>query len=177
MLKMKFTKPKILLLDPKGAARMMDVEGRRTMSLVLTKTQAEIKERTPVGVSGQLRDSVMTEMKKVKEKLIGFVFSALVYALPMNFGRKASPVSRTGQLSILRWVEKSKAGRALWQKLRKDYKKISSRQVAFLVARKKGEERMEGKKFFEKGITASESFIRGAFSKHGLMLKRKLVQL
>jgi len=177
MLKIKFTKPKILLFDSKGAKRMMDVESRRTMAVVLVKTQGEIKDRTPVGVSGELQNSIMIEMKKIKERLIGFVFSALKYALPMNFGRKASPVSKLGQLSILRWVEKSSAGRALWQTLKGRYPKITPRQVAFLVARQKKLKRMEGKKFFEKGIQASLSFIRGAFSKHGLTLKRRLTQL
>lgn len=177
MYSMKLVKPRIVLFDPKKSEVMLNQEGRIAMDSALIEAQREIVDETPVGVSGDMRASIQTMIKIVGKIIQGIVFAGKKYALPVNFGRKASPVSKLGQMSIQRWVEKSTAGRELWGALSSKYPGISSRAVAFLVSRKKKQRRTKGQRFFDKGINKAMPEIRRIFKGMGLKMARRFVSV
>jgi len=166
-----------LLHDPPKAEVMMAREGRIALDNSLIKVKFEADKLTPRGSTSELAGSLNTEVRERKQFRQGVVFYGVRYALPVEFGRRAAPVSRTGQQSIRRWVEKSSAGTSLWNALKSRYPKITSKQVAFLVARKKKLKRTKGQKFFRKAVNISESYVKAQFEKLGVRVGKKLMEV
>lgn len=177
MYKYKLKKPRINLFDPVATERILTQEGKIAMDSSLIEIQNEVIKETPVGVAGDLRSSIGTELFITGGFFQGVVFAGKKYALPLNFGRKASPVSVIGQQSLARWVEKSTAGQELFAALKSKYPKITPRAVAFLIARKKKTKRTKGTKFFDNGVSNALPEVRRLFTKMGIKLKKELIKV
>lgn len=175
MFKMKFTKPDILLFNAKASKEMFDSEGRKFMNRALVKLLNDIVALTPVGATGDLRNSLAFKIFVLKDMIRGLLFAGKKYAIVVNDGRKAAPVSMTGQKSLVRWVQKSSAGRSLWTSLKSKYPKITARQVAFLVARRKKMQKTAGQKFFDKGIKNAKQDVKNIFRIFSKVLRTRLM--
>jgi len=174
MFKAKVKMPNTKLFDLSEGTRAIKQEAIKAMNRAVAVIESNVISEAPVGATGDLRSSINSNVKSTGQSVIGIVFAGKRYAMPVNDGRKASPVSATGQLSIKRWVEKSSGGRALWSSLRAKYPKITSKQVAFLVARKKKQKATKGQKFFDKGFELSVSEINRIFKQFNIRVAEKL---
>ena len=147
-----FKTPNVKLFNFKGAVSMFNKESRKAVDRSLAILQFNIVQLTPVGATGDLRSSINTKVDERKGEILGVVFAGKTYALPVELGRKASPVSKTGQLSLTRWILKSSGGRSWFQALKGKYPRITVKQATFLLARSLKRKARKGQKFFEKGV-------------------------
>ena len=175
MFDMKLTTKDLPIVDSKKAEKVIEKESVNRMNNVLLSIQNEVSKETPVGSTGDLRSSLNTEIKRVAGNLIGSVFFGKKYALPVNDGRKASPVSVVGQRGLSRWIQKSTKGRAYFSGLKSSYPKITLRQATFLLARSMKRRARKAQQFFEKGIANAQSDINRFVSGLGDRLVKRLV--
>jgi hypothetical protein len=176
MFDMKLTSKDLPVLDGNKASKVIEKEGGIRLNNVLLTIQNSIATVTPVGATGDLRSSLRTDIKRKGGNLIGSVFFGKKYALPVNDGRKASPVSRLGQQGLARWIEKSRKGRSYFSGLKSTYPKVNLRQATFLLARSLKLRERVGQKFFEKGIENAKADINRFISRLGDSLVKGLVK-
>lgn len=173
---MRLDVPDIVLFDTKKSETLINKESRIAMDSILINLQFEIVSLTPVGVSGDLRSSIQTEVKELPDKLIGVVFAGKKYALAVDQGRKAAPVSELGQASLSRWIDKSAKGREFFSALKGSYPKITLAQATFLLARSLKKKAREGQEFFEEGIENARPKVDSEFNQLGVNLKQGLLK-
>src|SRR4030066_2346671 len=70
------------------APGMVAEEQRLAMQKSLDALEQTIVPRTPVGVSGNLRGSIDTEIRGLPANLQGEIFTPLIYGLPVEHGRR-----------------------------------------------------------------------------------------
>jgi hypothetical protein len=176
MFKMKVKQSDLPLFDSKDASKVIEKESRRKLDNILLTLQTSIAEVTPVGATGDLRSSLKTEIKQKSGKMIGSVFYGKKYALPVNDGRKASPVSQQGQRGLMRWIQKSRKGQSYFSALKGSYPKITLKQATFLLARSLKNTARKGQKFFEKGIKNAKPDINRIYKSLGNSLVKGLTK-
>src|SRR3990172_2359749 len=71
-------------------------EQRLAMRQSLDVLEQTIVPRTPVGVSGNLRGSIATEVRGTPANLQGEIFTPLIYGLPVEYGRRPGKQPPTG---------------------------------------------------------------------------------
>ena len=134
------------------APGMVAEEQRLAMQKSLDVLEQTIVPRTPVGVSGNLRGSVDTEIRGTPASLQGEIFTPLIYGLPVEHGRKKGKQPPTAAIEL--WVVRKlgiPAGR-------------EARSAAFVIARAiaAGQTKHQlkgGSKMFEEGFDAAEPII------------------
>jgi hypothetical protein len=177
MYSIKLKKPQYVVFDPKKVERVTRQEDRKAMDSALIEAQSDIIEAAPVGHTGNLRASIGTRVVEKKGVLQGIVFAGVKYALPVEFGRKASPVSQLGQVSLRRWIEKSTQGRAFFSALRNSYPKITINAAVFLLARSLKRRERKGQKFFQKGLDEAWPRMQTIFRALGRKLAKRYVEV
>jgi len=117
--------------------------------------EGEIKKNTPVGVAGQLRSSIGTEVKSLGGGVRGIVGSPLSYAPYVEEGTKPHfpPVS-----ALERWCEL----------------KLGDRRLAFVVARAISRRGTKAVKMFERGVEAKKEEVFAFFRQALINLVRDL---
>jgi hypothetical protein len=176
MYDMKVSVSDIPITNPQKGKRVIDIDSRRNLDNILLTIQKEVAELTPVGATGDLRSSLRTNVRKKGANIIGEVFFGKKYALPVNDGRKASPVSIQGQRGLSRWIEKSRKGRAYFSGLKSAYPKVTLKQATFLLSRSMKKKARKGQKFFEEGIKNASSKINKIISNLGNKLVKDMVK-
>lgn len=115
----------------------------------LTRLEAEVVERTPVGVGGAagLRGSIGAEIAGGREGPVGRLGTPLEYGKPVELGRKPGKWPPRGPIEL--WVRR---------KLNiTDPEQAAA--VAFLVQQKIGEKGFKGAHMFREGLRAADSYI------------------
>lgn len=159
----------------KKDTRATEKESMNKLNNILLTIQNHVAIVTPVGATGSLRSSLKTTIRKTKiGKMIGSVLFGKKYAGAVNDGRKASPVSKLGQKSLRRWIQKSTKGRSYFNSLKDKYPKITLRSAVFLLARSMKQKERKGQEFFEKGIKNAKADINRIVSRLGTILVRGL---
>jgi hypothetical protein len=100
-----------------------------------------LMEATPVGANGAMKKNWIMAVRKIGiNNLVEIELENMTnYLNPVNYGRKASPISRAGMKSLKLWLK---------VKLKiTDPKKID--QVAWAIARTKKKKATPGQKFVE----------------------------
>ena len=105
--------------------------------------QEQIQGRTPVGVSGNLRNSIAPIIRGRPPNFEGELVTSLIYGEPVERGRPP------GKWPPIDAIE-------LWVRRKFGIGPDESRQVAFLVARKIGTTGTQGAFMFEKGFEAGK---------------------
>jgi hypothetical protein len=125
----------------------------KAMQKSVIKVESEIKPLTPVGVSGNMRASIGSQVSSNGlGAVVGKVSSSLKdYPAVMEFGRKPGRMPPVEALE--RWVQ---------VKMRVPASEL--REVAFVVARSIARKGIKGRKFFERGFKASQSSILHYFA-------------
>ena len=108
--------------------------------------QEQVQGRTPVGVSGDLRKSIMPVVRGTPQNLQGELVTSLVYGEPVERGREP------GKWPPIDAIE-------LWVQRKLGIGPDESRSVAFLIARKIGTVGTQGAFMFEKGFEAGKSAV------------------
>ena len=129
------------------APGMVAEEQRLAMQKSLDVLEQTIVPRTPVGVSGNLRGSIATEVRGTPANLQGEIFTPLIYGLPVEYGRRPGKQPPTAAIEL--WVVRKlgvPAGR-------------EARSVAFVIARAIGRHGTKGAHMFEEGFDAAEPII------------------
>jgi hypothetical protein len=162
--------------------KLTQKESINALNNILLTMQNNIVELTPVGATGAMRSSVFTTIKTLKRGVIkGFVWVGKKYAPAVDLGRKAAPVSETGQISLRRWIQKSKKGRAWFNKVkskktfftrRQKYKNLTLDQATYILARSLKRKKRKGQKFFEKGLKNSKKDINRIVKRLGTVLAK-----
>lgn len=124
-----------------------------------------IKNETPVGVSGHLRQGIRGEVLAFNHGVIATTGSGSKYGEIVERGRRPGPVSKAGQENIERWVRRKIRPHVLAvnRTTRRITKQVTTKgkrggnpreriikQVAFLVTRKIREKGFKGKFMFQK---------------------------
>ena len=123
------------------------------MEQSLQLLEGQVADRTPVGVSGNLRSSISHQILTGFPNLTGAVFSPLPYAIVMEEGRK--PGAKMPPVAAI----------ALWlyrKGIVTDRKEI--RGAAWAVAKSIAKKGIEGKHMFKEGLEASEPHINQLFN-------------
>ena len=131
------------------APGMVAEEQRLAMQKSLDVLERTIVPRTPVGVSGNLRGSIATEVRGTPANLQGEIFTPLIYGLPVEHGRRPGKQPPTAAIEL--WVVRKlgiPSGR-------------EARSAAFAIARAiaAGQTKHQlkgGSKMFEEGFDAAE---------------------
>ena len=134
------------------APGMVAEEQRLAMQQSLDVLEQTIVPRTPVGVSGDLRGSIATEIRGMPANLHGEIFTPLIYGLPVEHGRRPGKQPPTAAIEL--WVVRRlgiPAGR-------------EARSAAYVIARAIGagqsrHQRASGSKMFEEGFDAAAPVI------------------
>lgn len=147
----------------------------RSLNAITARVQTEMKLVAPVGATGFLRNSIGTEVSGTQ----GTVFVGAEYAESVNNGRRAAPVGREADTSLIRWLTKSTKGRDFLGLVRSKWaKKASEEQVIrsalFILKRSMKKRKREGQKFFEKGINASRAFITKEIERLGKNIEKDM---
>ncbi len=147
----------------KQAPQIVLEEIATSMTEALLLLVREIKELTPVGVTGLLRGSVthsiVTRIRGVE--MSGKVFSPVSHAVPVELGTKP----HFPPLAPLRdWVEK-KLG----------VSKSESRGVAFLIARKIAAKGTPPQKPFETGASKNAEQVNAIFERGLARIRARLM--
>jgi hypothetical protein len=124
---------------------VVDKHLRKAMFLSVNEVRKKVVPRTPQGVSGRLRGSIYAKTKGFGSAVIGEVGSSLrePYPAVMEFGRTPGKTAPPAHV-LERWVH---------LKLRVPTSpRWRLRNAAFNVARKIGEEGIEGRKFMRGGF-------------------------
>lgn len=129
----------------------------RHLKIAMQRSVNEVRNNVipfvPVGVSGNLRKSIGTEIIESPFRLVGKVGSSMKgeeYPAVMEFGRKPGQMPPPG--ALIRWVH---------IKLRPPEK--DEAQVAFLVARAIGRHGIQGRHYLSKGFAKSKAKVQGYF--------------
>lgn len=124
---------------------IVDSEMRQGMQESVSVLHGNIVARTPVGVSGQLRQSIEKQISGTPLKVEGEVATNIIYGEPVEVGRKPGRMPPVSAIEL--WVR------------RKLGINQGARQVAYLIARAIGARGTKGAGMFEKGLAASQSAI------------------
>ena len=92
-----------------------DAMGKRTraaMNESLAYMQGQVQEGTPVGVAGNLRGSIITDIRGHSVDLSGKVFSPLPYARYVEFGRRPGKFPPRGPIEL--WARRKLGDASLW---------------------------------------------------------------
>lgn len=103
----------------------------------------ELQKNTPVGATGSMKKAWVMEVEYVNVGKSGKaaqvkIYNPLIYVEPTEYGRKASPVSKEGMVSLRLWVQR-KLGKNI----------AESKSIAFAIAKKKKLFPTVGQKFIE----------------------------
>jgi hypothetical protein len=149
----------------KGAPQVIARHHRSAMLKSVVTLTNNIKPLVPVGVSGNLRNSIGYEIiDNIGSQIVGKVGSSLKaeeYPATMEYGRK--PGSFPPVDSLVRWV-----------RLKLGVPESEARGVAFTVARKIARSGIPGKFFMKQGIEKSKTAIMGFFNKAAADIAREL---
>lgn len=162
--------------DPDKIIKEMSRESLIKLDNILIELQRSIAAVTPVGASGDMRSSLGTRIVRKLGVFIGEVFFGKKYAIVVNDGRKEAPVSKTGQIGLSRWIEKSSKGRDFFAGLKDDYPNITLRQATFLLARSLKKKKRDGQKFVEEGVENAAPDVNRIISDLGDKLIKVLAQ-
>lgn len=113
--------------------------------------ERQVVVRTPVGASGNLRRTFSTKVSKGQSVVKGELVNPLIYALPVEKGRKPGRQPPTTPIEI--WVRR-KLGISDPQE---------ARSVAFVIARAIGRRGTKAVKMVEEGLNAAEPTIYKLF--------------
>ncbi len=144
----KFKTPKTPLFDPALAKTFFDTNKTKFFDKILPVIQTGIKLKAPAGATVELKNSIKTRVTGDS----GFIFTDLSYAVVVNDGRRAAPVSASADASIAAWIKRSTKGQAFFSNLKSKYKRITIKQAVFLLKRGKKNKKTKGQKFFERGF-------------------------
>lgn len=142
--------PKIKLFDKTEAMKFVKAETQKTIDIMTSKVQANVKFGAPVGVTSELRNTIYTS----RTGFTGRVYSGVDYGIIIEKGRKKAPVSYR---HLVRWVQKSRKGQMYLATLRsnKKYKNITAVGAAVMLARSMGKKARKPNPFFSKGVKRS----------------------
>lgn len=129
-------------------------EMRKGMEQSVKLVQANVRPLTPVGVSGRLRQSIVTEVNHVGSSIIGKVGSSLtneIYPNVMEHGR--APGKMPPPKALERWVH-----------LQLGVPNEQALGVAYVVARSIARKGIKGRKFMEQGWEQSKSQVATFFN-------------
>lgn len=107
----------------------------------LDVAEAQIASRTPVN-SGTLRAGISTEMHGTSTNLQGIVLNPVMYALPVEDGRKPGKMPPVEAIQL--WVIRKGIG-----------PRGDSRSTAFVIARSIGRRGTKGAHMFKNGFDAA----------------------
>lgn len=129
-------------------------EGVLAMRKSLAIIETNVVSRTPVGVSGQLRQGWSSQVRgtPLEATFYGKVMNPIVYGLPVEEGR------RPGKMPPIAPIE-------LWVIRKLGIVGADSRGVAYLVARKIGRSGTKGAFMAKKGAEASISEIKAIWAR------------
>jgi len=120
------------------------VEMVSAMHASLAIFQEQVTGRTPVGVTGNLRQSIMPVTRgTTPQNFEGELATSLIYGLPVERGR------RPGKFPPVDAIE-------LWVQRKLGVSPDESRNVAYLIARKIAVSGTQGAFMFEKGFEAGK---------------------
>lgn len=174
MYSVRIKRPNIMLFKESAAQQMIDRETMKTINRALITIGNRVRSLTPVGASGDLRSSIRSSVKMRRNDIIGRLFTGKKYAMVVEEGRKASPVSKTGQRSLKRWIMLSSKGRAYFDGLRSKYPKITLKQATFLLARSLKRKKRKGQKFFSTGVKETRVQVENMFKNLGKTIRKIL---
>lgn len=129
----------------------------RTSRATLTKAslylEGEMIRNTPVGVFGTLRRSWFSRVTDNGQETTASIINPIEYALPVELGRRAAPVP-------IEPIE-------LWVRRKLGVPQSRSRQVAFIIAKKKARQRTPGQLFATNTFDASRSTVEKILNQFG----------
>ncbi len=144
------------------ATKVVDEEMRQALNASVLHLKGEIMPATPVGVTGSLRAGVQTNIAGEAVSLVGRVFDAVAYAMPVESGsRPHFPPIAPLQL----WVRR-KLGIG-------DEKE--ARSVAFLIARAISRRGTPAVRMFQKAFEANRDRVVGFFEAANARIAARLV--
>jgi hypothetical protein len=162
---MSFKKPDIAFFD---MAKVKSIFGKRiggSIAEVLENSRNEIFRRAPHGVSGYLKSTIGTNQPSYFE---GEVFVTAPYAIIVERGRRAAPVSQSADAGLIRWLTKTRQGIEFVSAIRMKYFANAARRVnsqaqasqleqqvlksaLFILKRSKARKKTPGQYYFRDG--------------------------
>lgn len=124
-----------------GAERVAAEEMLGAMHGSVAHLQEQVQGRTPVGVSGDLKKSIIQRVYGSPVALFGEVSTPLLYGAPIEFGRKPGKMPPVDALEL--WV------------IRKLGISQDSRGVAYVIARAIARRGIKAVGMFSKGLEAA----------------------
>jgi len=165
MIKFKYKFPKTALFDPAKTQKLFGTKIKSAMNDILSVARLSIQKEAPKGATSQLINTIGTSQSENK----GLVYTGVDYAVVIEKGRKAAPVSQAADQSLTMWMRKSRKGRSYLLKVReimmkKRRTKPSTAQVIksalFLLKRSMQKKKREPNPFFDRGINKARPLIR-----------------
>lgn len=165
MLNYKWNIPNTALFNTqKGIALFKNVTQKRLTNMT-SVVKTNVKFSAPVGATTRLRNTVNEEVKGNT----GFVFTGVNYAPVIEAGRRAKPVSRAADPSLIRWLRKTRKGRrmlliARQMMMRYRKSKPSTAQVIksalFVLKRSMKLRKRKPNPFFKRGVRRSDKRLK-----------------
>ena len=145
-----------------NAEPFIENEMRKAMQQSVDVVEGQVKGRTPVN-TGQLRNSIATQVKGNMLNMQGLIMSPLAYAIVMEEGRTpGAKQPPTGPIEL--WVIRKGIATA----------GTESRQAAYVIARSIGRKGIKGLFMFREGLKASTATINQIWLKMSQRVAREL---
>jgi len=130
---------KLVRLIPE-ARDTADRESKAAMYESVAIVEEQVVGLTPVGATGNLRQSITTEVRGAAfQKMRGYVFTPIAYGLPVEEGRAPGRFPPIDPIEL--WVIRKRIAPA-----------NEARRVAFLIARSIARHGTKGAFMFERGL-------------------------
>jgi len=132
--------------------------------------QSNVIFSAPVGATGQLRNSIESEVGVNQLE----VFTALSYAPVIEQGRKAAPVSSSADQALALWIRKSTKGSKWYSNFKSKYPKTTIKQAVYVLKRSMRRKARKPNPFFERGVSQSQGAIKKRIKSLSARIARRL---
>jgi hypothetical protein len=144
----------------------LQVAGSRAMRNAVLYLEGEVAKRTPVGVSGQLRQGIRGVVRNPTLGVVGATGPGAVYADIREFGRR--PGKMPPPAALENWIRLTDRGRVFLKSIAAKYNLPPQRALkvaAFLKARAIGRRGYKGAFMFQKAEKAASNKVIAIYQK------------
>jgi hypothetical protein len=167
----RFDTKNIPLFNPRTASERIKSLAKRTLAEMLGTTSFNIKKEAPHGATHNLFNEINTELRPMS----GRVFAGAPYSIIIEKGRRAKPVAKSADDSLMSWLRKSHGGMSMLAGVRKMMTKKGRkpptkeqvlRSALFLLKRSMKKKKRKANPFFARGIEKAQPFLKKSADKY-----------
>ena len=150
-MKFEFKTPDIPLFNIKKAQALFQKEITRALDTMSNETVNKVVMEAPKG-TGELASRVKSERVNA---LSARAFVDVDYGVVVEKGRRPNK-RQPPTTALIRWMKKTRQGSSYYAGLRSQYKNISLKGAAFILARSIGKKGFPANPFFNRGVTKTQ---------------------